>query len=81
MTCCAFVGNLLKKRWSPEQISHELVTAFPQEPERQLATRRSIRRSTALNSAASTANCRRRCGQGGAAASRTAAGTSAAGDW
>jgi IS30 family transposase len=32
-----FVGNLLKKRWSPEQISHELVTAFPKEPERQLA--------------------------------------------
>jgi IS30 family transposase len=32
-----FVGGLLKKRWSPEQISHELTTAFPKEPERQLA--------------------------------------------
>jgi len=32
-----FVGGLLKKRWSPEQISHELRTAFPTEPERQLA--------------------------------------------
>jgi IS30 family transposase len=32
-----FVGVLLKKRWSPEQISHELRTAFPEEPERHLA--------------------------------------------
>ncbi len=31
-----FVGNLLKKVWSPEQISHELSAAFPGEPERQL---------------------------------------------
>ncbi len=31
-----FVANLLKKRWSPEQISHELSAAFPGEPERQL---------------------------------------------
>lgn len=31
-----FVANLLKKRWSPEQISHELTTAFPEEPQRHL---------------------------------------------
>jgi len=28
-----FVANLLRKRWSPEQISHELTTAFPEEPQ------------------------------------------------
>ncbi len=32
-----FVGSLLKKRWSPEQISHELRTEFPKQPEMQLA--------------------------------------------
>jgi IS30 family transposase len=32
-----FVGGLLGKRWSPEQISHELRTVFSEEPERQLA--------------------------------------------
>ena len=31
-----FVSSLLKKRWSPEQISHELSTSFPDEPARQL---------------------------------------------
>lgn len=31
-----FVNGLLKKRWSPEQISHELTAAFPGEPERHL---------------------------------------------
>lgn len=31
-----FVSGLLKKRWSPEQISHELTLAFPDEPERQV---------------------------------------------
>jgi IS30 family transposase len=31
-----FVAGLLKKRWSPEQISHELPIAFPDEVERHL---------------------------------------------
>jgi IS30 family transposase len=31
-----FVSNLLKKRWSPEQISHELTVAFSDDPARLL---------------------------------------------
>lgn len=32
------VDELLGKRWSPEQIAHELVIRFPNQPERQLCT-------------------------------------------
>lgn len=32
------VSELLGKRWSPEQIAHELVIRFPDQPERQLCT-------------------------------------------
>ena len=32
------VADLLSKRWSPEQIAHELRTRFPGEPERHLCT-------------------------------------------
>ncbi|MDE0830964.1 MAG: IS30 family transposase [Vicinamibacterales bacterium] len=34
----AVVSELLGKRWSPEQIAHELVIRFPDQPERQLCT-------------------------------------------
>lgn len=33
---CGVVSELLAKRWSPEQIAHELVIWFPDQPERQL---------------------------------------------
>src|SRR3954468_7443327 len=36
-----FVSNLLKKRWSPEQISHELTIAYSDDPARLLVPRRS----------------------------------------
>ena len=32
------VSDLLAKRWSPEQIAHELVIRFPDQPQRQLCT-------------------------------------------
>lgn len=32
------ISGLLKKRWSPEQVSHELATAFPDQPERHVVT-------------------------------------------
>ncbi|VBA52913.1 hypothetical protein LAUMK142_03765 [Mycobacterium pseudokansasii] len=35
---CGVVSDLLAKRWSPEQIAHELVIRFPDQPERQLCT-------------------------------------------
>lgn len=35
---CGVVCDLLAKRWSPEQIAHELVIRFPDQPERQLCT-------------------------------------------
>ncbi len=34
----AVVSELLAKRWSPEQIAHELVIRFPDQPERHLCT-------------------------------------------
>ncbi|MBS4728871.1 IS30 family transposase [Mycobacterium sp. SM1] len=34
----AVVSELLGKRWSPEQIAHELVIRFPDQPERRLCT-------------------------------------------
>jgi transposase, IS30 family len=76
-----FVSGLLRKRWSPEQISHELTRAFPGEGERHLAPRRSIKRCTGRNWAGCTANCRRHCGPGGGGASHTAARTNVAAGW
>lgn len=35
---CGVVSDLLAKRWSPEQIAHELVIRFADKPERQLCT-------------------------------------------
>ena len=37
-TLCGVVAELLDKRWSPEQIAHELLIRFPNEPERRLCT-------------------------------------------
>jgi transposase, IS30 family len=35
---CEVVAELLGKRWSPEQVSHELPVRFPDQPERHLCT-------------------------------------------
>nr|WP_163760922.1 IS30 family transposase [Mycobacterium botniense] len=35
---CAVVTELLGKRWSPEQVAHELPVRFPDQPERHLCT-------------------------------------------
>ena len=35
---CGVVAELLGKRWSPEQIAHELPVRFPDQPERHLCT-------------------------------------------
>lgn len=35
---CGVVAELLGKRWSPEQVAHELPVRFPDQPERHLCT-------------------------------------------
>jgi hypothetical protein len=68
-----FVAGRLAARWSPEQVSHALRGAFPDDRGRHLAHETIYQPSTGQSWAGCAGTCRGCCAPGGGTASRTAA--------